>query len=106
METKKVIIGFSNGNVVYSDNQDYNYSFIRLVEHHLNELLKYRGFITLEDVLKNLGFDDRAIMEMIIMHGNYTWRVNDCVDIDINPYRKDLNLDPEIAIDVTNLDTF
>lgn len=88
--------------LVHSNDQDQNYAFIRHSEYYLNELLRYKGFVTLHDALERLGYSEERIREMIDEYGNYVWKIGDgdAIYIDVDYWRTQLGLDPIIEIDI------
>ena len=86
----------------YIDDQDQNYMFIRCCEDYLNALLRYKGSVTLHDVLEHLGYREEKIREMIAEHGDHVWRIgdDDSIYIDVDYLRVLLGLDPIIEIDI------
>jgi hypothetical protein len=42
---------------VWSPNEDYTNTFLKSLEAYFNELLRYRGYISYETILNNLGIE-------------------------------------------------
>ena len=91
----------------YSNDQELNYRYVRLVENLCNDKIEAFGFITLEEVLQRLGFDKKVIDEMIYKYGNYVWSIDkkQRIDFNCNFWAQALDMDPVIEIDLTGLDT-
>ena len=88
--------------LAYNNDQDQNYAFIRHSEYYLNCQLRYKGFVTLHDVLEQLGYSEMQIREMVAEYGNHVWKIGDgdAIHIDVDYWRVQLGLDPIIEIDI------
>ena len=52
-----MIIKFDDRNVNWSKDEKYNYYFIKNAENLLNDILKFRGYVMVMEVYKELGVD-------------------------------------------------
>lgn len=79
---------FDEYNPNWKDNADYNLDFLRGVQRYLNDQLEYRGFLFLNEVYRELGFDETPAGQLVgwIYDPNRTDVGDNCVSFGLyNP---------------------
>lgn len=56
---------FDEYNPNWKDNAEYNLTFLRGVQHTVNSMLEYQGFLFLNDVYKELGFEPTQAGQLV-----------------------------------------
>ena len=56
---------FDEYNPNWKDNSDYNLDFLRGVQRYLNDQLEYRGFLFLNEVYRELGFEETPAGQLV-----------------------------------------
>ena len=48
-------VTFDRKNQYWANNRDYNFRFLHAMERHLNDLIRYRGYVYLNQICELLG---------------------------------------------------
>lgn len=56
---------FDSSCVEWEDNADYNYTFLKAIENHMNNILRTRGYVFLNEVYRAIGFPDSEAGQVV-----------------------------------------
>lgn len=68
---------FNSSCNTWTEDMKYNIMYLKCLQHHYNDLLKYRGYVFLRDIYEELGFP--ITQESIVCGWKYDPE-NSCID--------------------------